>query len=378
MSRPVILILGGYGNTGFQVAELLLRYSDADVIIAGRNREKAHTAATQLNSVFRAGGRHISSQALDAAKPTAEAFAEADWVVLAAGGYTTQITDAVLCAGSNCLDLQYAPAKHKLLQARAPDLEAAGCCFITEAGLHPGVPAALVRYAASHITHLRSAALGAVIKTDWQRQRLSAPVWQEFLSALSDYDGAVFQAGRWQTPRWWQSAGQVWEFPGTFQTQRCYPLCLPELHTLPLQYPDLRKLAFYISGFDPVTDYLFLPLTILNKRLFSRAETPLLSPVLKWSLQTFSRPPYGTAFKLMASGLHADQPVSLELILAHPDAYRLTAIAAVACLLQGLGDTIIAPGLQLQALAVEPQRWLTDMAAMGAQVEVRLNGRKLP
>ena len=47
-----IVILGGYGNTGREVARLLLEHSDARLVLAGRNGERVAQAATEWNGRY--------------------------------------------------------------------------------------------------------------------------------------------------------------------------------------------------------------------------------------------------------------------------------------------------------------------------------------
>ena len=63
MSR--ILILGGYGYTGKPLARHLLEQSDAEIVLAGRSLEKAHSRADELNQRY-PGGR-VSAACMDAA-----------------------------------------------------------------------------------------------------------------------------------------------------------------------------------------------------------------------------------------------------------------------------------------------------------------------
>jgi saccharopine dehydrogenase (NAD+, L-lysine-forming) len=57
--------------------------------------------------------------------------------------------------------------------------------------------------------------------------------------------------------------------------------------------------------------------------------------------------------------------------VAHADGYVLTAAPMVACLLQMLDGSAREPGLHLQALLVEPARFLQDLQTMGVEVLVR-------
>jgi saccharopine dehydrogenase (NAD+, L-lysine-forming) len=89
-----------------------------------------------------------------------------------------------------------------------------------------------------------------------------------------------------------------------------------------------------------------------------------------WGLKRFTRPPFGTLLRIEASGLSGGKPHTLNMTVGHADGYVLTALAAVACLLQLLDGTLARPGLQLQAQAVDPDRMLRDLARMGARVDM--------
>ena len=62
--------------------------------------------------------------------------------------------------------------------------------------------------------------------------------------------------------------------------------------------------------------------------------------------------------------------VDLVVVASSTLTYVRTAAAAAACLLQYLDGSIRRPGLSLQALAVEPGRFLTDLQKLGATVSV--------
>ncbi len=94
---------------------------------------------------------------------------------------------------------------------------------------------------------------------------------------------------------------------------------------------------------------------------------------MKWGLNSFSKPPYGTLLKLEAQGTRAGKPEALDITLFHEDGYLFTAIPVVACLLQYLDGSIRRPGLWTQANLVEPGRLMKDMERMG--VEVRIAGK---
>ena len=188
MDQKTTLILGGYGNTGKCLARLLLQETDARLILAGRNQEQAERTAARLNDDF--SGNRVQGIRVDAAdeKSLQEAFSGVDLVIVASSTarYVREIVAAALAAGTDYLDVQYAAHKVPVLQSRAADIEKAGRCFITEAGYHPGLPAALVRYAGRHFDSLERAVIGSVIKQDWNITLSEATV-AEFVGEFKDY-----------------------------------------------------------------------------------------------------------------------------------------------------------------------------------------------
>jgi hypothetical protein len=88
-----------------------------------------------------------------------------------------------------------------------------------------------------------------------------------------------------------------------------------------------------------------------------------------WGLKSFTKPPYGTLLKLEADGEKDGQQAHAELVLAHSDGYVFTAIPAVACLLQILDGSACKPGIHMQALVVDPVRFLEDMKRMGIEIK---------
>ena len=93
-----------------------------------------------------------------------------DMVVVASSTarYVETVIDAAIDARVDYLDTQYSSFKIERLAAAAPRLEAAGVCAVTDGGFHPGIPAALVRFAAANIPRLRVANVGSLLQMDWK------------------------------------------------------------------------------------------------------------------------------------------------------------------------------------------------------------------
>jgi saccharopine dehydrogenase (NAD+, L-lysine-forming) len=370
MNNPNILILGGYGMTGRPLAELLLQETSARLALAGRTLPKAQAFANVLNNRF--PDERVRAVFADASNPDSlnTAFQGIDIVVVASStaAYTIQVARAALSAGSDYLDVQYSTGKIRQLQALAGEIAAAGCCFITDGGFHPGLPAALIRYAALQFDELQSAQVGSVIKVDWGGLDIGQATMEEFVGEFLDFHPLVFRDGRWQDLGTAALLKPVWmTFPPPFGRQYGMPMFLEELRSLPDVVPALRDTAFYVGGLNWFVD-LFLSPVIWAGLKFWPHRLPQIARLMHWGLVRFSRPPYGTLLKLEARGVKDGAEKQMDLIVGHDDGYALTAIPVAACLLQMLDGQIQKPGLDFQALAVEPVHFLSVLERLGAKV----------
>ena len=374
MKEPKILLLGGYGNTGLPLARLLLQHTPARIVIAGRNGEKAACAAGDLNRECGAG--RASGLAADASDPESlrRAFAGANLVVVASSTarYARQVATAALKAGLDYLDIQYSTRKIAALGSLSGEIEGAGRCFITDGGFHPGLPAALVHYAAPCFDRLESAFVGSVIKADWAALKLPLDTAVELVEEINDFVPLTFAGGRWQrAPLGGMLAYRRMDFGSEFGVQPCAAMFLEEMRSLPERYPSLRETGFFVGGFNNFVDWFILPSGMLAMRLWPERAARPLARWLRWGLNTFSHPPYGTLLKLEARGIQSGRAKSMEVILYHPDGYLFTAIPVAACLIQYLDGSIRKPGLWTQANLVEPGRLVADMQQMGIEVRVQ-------
>jgi saccharopine dehydrogenase (NAD+, L-lysine-forming) len=249
MKEKSILILGGYGHTGRLLAEYLLQETKVQVVIAGRNIEKATELADHLNVKFpgqRATG--LTVNASDQAGLRA-AFSRVDVVVVAAStsAFVEQVAAAALEAGIDYLDVQYSTHKIAVLQAMAPHIEAAGCCFITDGGFHPGLPAALVRYVAPCFDVLESARVGSVIKIDWSKLDVGQATMVEFIGEFMDFQTLAFRHGRWQQAGLMAMLKPLMmDFGREFGRQYTVPMFLEEMRAIPELAPAIRETGFYV------------------------------------------------------------------------------------------------------------------------------------
>jgi saccharopine dehydrogenase (NAD+, L-lysine-forming) len=374
-----IVILGGYGNTGREVARLLLQSSDVRLVLAGRDGERAAQAAEEWNRRFPGQrARGIAADASDS-ESLRRAFAGADLVVAASSTseHAGTVASAALEAGLDYMDPHYSTQKLGALRKLAPAIEAAGRCFITDAGFHPGLPAALVRFAALRLKPLRSARVASVIQIDWASLELSPSTLDELVTEFREYKPIHFVGSQWKRMNWLQMMLPVWfRFDHGFGRRYAMPMFLEELRPLPELIPALHETGFYVGGFNWFVDWVIMPIGLPLLWIAPRRGPRLLSRMMLWGLERFGRPPYGTLLKLEAAGARDGVETELTVVVYHPDGYVLTAAPMVASLMQVLDGSARRPGLHFQALLGDPERLLTDMQGMG--VEVSISERPAP
>jgi len=363
-----IVILGGYGSTGRPLARHLLRESGAQIVVAGRHLERADQFVETLNKEFdgRSTARAIA-RAVDAADAMSlrSALTGADLLVVAAP--TTQHTHLVarttLDAGVDYLDVQLSAQKLAALRALTPEIERAGRCFITEAGYHPGLPAAMVRRAASHLDRLDRALTAGYLSVG--RDLAYSEAVDELMEVFRRYDARVFRNGRWIPPG--RDYARRVDFGGEVGVRTCYPMFFEELGPLPDVYPSLEELGFYISGTHWFTDWVITPIAIGALKLAPRRALRPTGRLVWWAMQAFARPPFQVTLLVEAIGLKDGQPTRVTATVSHPDGYEITAIPVAACLLQYLDGTARRPGLWMMGHLVDPLRLFKDMERMGVR-----------
>lgn len=365
-----ILILGGYGQTGRLLAHHLLGETGCRLILAGRRPERGAALAAALNE--QAGQDRVTTAHADATDDAGltRALAGVDLILVASStaAHCERVARAALTAGSDYLDIQYATTKVATLQRLAPAIERAGRCFITDGGFHPGLPAALVRYAAARFDRLEQANVGSVIAVDWAALDLGPETKAEFVAEFMEFDSRVYRGGHWQKLGLTSMMKPLnMAFGPPFGRRACIAMTLGEMDALPDLIPSLRETGFFVGGFNPVSDWLVSPLVMVGLRLAPRRLLRPLARLQFWSMARFARPPYGTVLQLEAAGERDGAPHTMTLRLSHDDAYALTAIPIVACVQQWLAGPR-RPGLWFQAHFVEPEALLHGMARMGVQI----------
>jgi saccharopine dehydrogenase (NAD+, L-lysine-forming) len=356
-----IMILGGYGYTGKLLARHLLTQSNAKIILAGRNLTKARIFAEELND------SRVSTIRVDAADSDSlrAALHNVDMLLVAAP--TTQYAETVIRAALDAkvdyLDIQFSQHKLDILNELAPEIEMAGLCFVTEAGYHPGLPAAMVRFAAEQLDSIDSALTAGYLNMG--RSLPYSEAVDELMEGFIDYQAQVYKNGVWTKPNQWDM--RKFDFGTEIGKRTCYSMFFEELHALPEMYPSLTETGFYISGSNWLTDLFITPIVMLGLKIAPKRGLKPLGKLMWWGMQQ-SPPPYVVALKVEAGGLKNGQQAKVEVRIEHADGYELTAIPVVAYLLQYMDKSARRPGLHLMGQLAEPKRLFEDMQKMGVRI----------
>lgn len=374
-STKTVLILGGYGNTGRRIAVHLLKAtSNVNIIIAGRNLEKASKLAEEL-------GSRATARLCDASKPDlAEKLKDVDLLVVASNTveYVDNVVRAALDAKVDYFDIQMS-TKHKIeyLNSKKQDIAASKLCFVTDGGFHPGLPAVIIRFVAMTSTKDIVSAKGYCnISMDFKNIQNNDTLYEEFLNDLRTMEMRVYGG---DPPKWtdfsWLKPPEGFDFGPPVGIKQCAPLFLEELNEVTRIMPSIQELGFYMAGFNWFTDFVVFPLAFIALTVFGKYALRPMSKLLFFSLQTFSKPPYGTKISFITkhciennvdtTHIPSDNKIR-PMTLSHVDGYEMTAIPAVGCILQMLDNR--QTGLFLQGIFVEPLRMIDDMKRMGIEI----------
>ena len=356
--EKTLLLLGGYGSAGLAIAQLLLEETKHRLIVAGRDGDRARQAESGLN--LEHAGDRVSGMRVDAAgDPSAleSVFRRCDLVVVCAPltGIGSRVLEAALAAGVDTFSLNLDGTGSAVTTSLAGRVERAGLRFITDAGLAPGCPAVLARWAASRFERIEEVIAAMLVRENDIRYGSAVDVME-----ASGTPACVYDRGSWiRAPL---TATKSVDFGPPFGACTCYPFALPEMRPLPERL-GVERCGAYAAGMNPVADTLVALWYVLGL-----GKVPWLSRLGARALvrtNRFTRPPLGVVLAVEVAGESAGRPHRLQVSVQHDDGYVATAIPALSCLLQLLDGTLNEPGIQMMGHAVDVTRFIEDMTRLG-------------
>jgi saccharopine dehydrogenase-like NADP-dependent oxidoreductase len=362
-----LLLLGGTGATGKSLARHLLIQTNTELVLASRSLEKAQALADSFNAEYKTSRVTAVRADADNAESLRTAF-KGMTLILVAAPTTHQagtVIRSALEAGADYLDVQISTQKFNLLQSLTPEIEKAGRCFITEAGFHPGLPAALVRYAAGQLDTIESAVIGGYLNMGGSHIPFTESV-DELMETFREYQAQVLKDGKWTKPS--SFAMRKINFGGDIGTRNAYSMFFEELGPLPQLYPSLKELGFYMSETHWFLDWFVNMIVFAGIKLFPKSGIRPLGKLVWWGMTTLPKPPHRLELHTEATGLKNGQTTKVIFKVSHADGYELTAIPVVAALMQYLDGSAHKPGMWMMGYLVDPIRLMQDMQKMGVTV----------
>jgi len=335
-----VLILGGAGRIGRSVAADLVRHTQAQITITGRD-----PLGTQVAQHL---GSRVHFQALDLADEAGliGAITATDLVIHCAGPFhyrDARVLQACIQQQVNYLDVSDHRSFVSKALARRAAAEAAGITAVINAGVFPGISNSMVRQAVEqldqpegiHLSYIVSSSGGAgvtVMRTTFLGLQRPFEVWLD---------------GQWQTMQPY-SEPEIVEFPVPYGRTPVYWFDMPEGFTLPKAFPVKTVITKFGSVPNFYNHLTWIAAHWFPKRVMRHpAAIEFLSHVSHRMTHITDRfSGIGVAIRLEVSGQKDGLPARICSTLVLPD----TAIAA------GYGAGSIA-GLLLLGQLQKPGVW---------------------
>jgi hypothetical protein len=235
-----ILIVGGYGAFGARVAERLAREGGTEIIVAGRNAEKAAECARKLSS---RGSARITHARLDAITADSDQIAalKPSVTINASGPFQDQgygLARVCIGAGSHYVDLADARAFVTGISKLDEAARAAGVCVISGASSVPGLSSAVVQDYAGDFLRIETVEIGI---SPGNRFDPGVATGASVLSQAGR-PHAYHKAGCAATAYGWQGLHRH-RFP-KIGTRWMSDVDVPDLELMPQHFPSLQSVRF--------------------------------------------------------------------------------------------------------------------------------------
>lgn len=254
-TSPIILVLGGYGNFGKRICATLAKEASLQIVIAGRNINKAKELANRIQHEIPQSNIQpflLDWQAANFKERLKESHA--DIVIHAAGPFQ----DQTYKVAETCIDLKIhyldlADGRNFVTHIKQLNEKAVenGVVVISGASSVPGLSSVVVDTYAPEFAILREVDFGIAPGNKAERGNAT-------IAGALTYSGKPFQRlefGEWKTVYGWQNLHQY--YYGDNLGMRWHANCdVPDLTLLPERYPTLKTVVFYAGLEVSILHYL--------------------------------------------------------------------------------------------------------------------------
>jgi len=321
-----VLIIGGYGNFGRFIATMLAREDDIQVIIAGRNLDKANQLASQLNAI-----NPVEVARIDINQGFANVLAAIapDLVIHTSGPYQGQDYDvALVCIEQGCHYIDLADARSFVSQITSLDeaAKANNVLICSGASSVPGLTSAIIDKYIEEFDCLESIEYG--IATAQRTNRGLATT-----SAILSYAGKPFKTlidGELRNVYGWLDLKSrlFWGL-----NNRLLGNCdIPDLDLFPVRYPTLKTIRFQAGLELKLLHLILAALSNLVRIKLIPSLQPLAPLLLGISriFDFFGKDDSGFYMEMTGRGKEADkQKVVFEIVAHDSDGLYIPSIPAI-------------------------------------------------
>jgi len=236
-----ILVLGGYGNFGTRISKSLAAAPNIQLLIAGRNSDKANILISELND-----SRHVALTLDQDPDQFIKELADLDidCLIHTSGPYqglSYTVAEACVTTNTHYIDLSDGRKFVKGFTKLNKIAKKKNVLLVTGASTLPGLSSAVIKKFREKFTSIES------IRTCISPGN-KAPRGESTIAAVLSYCGKSIKSlidGKWQTLYGWQDL-HFHYFP-KFGKRLLGACDVPDLDILPEKYPAVKTVVFHAA-----------------------------------------------------------------------------------------------------------------------------------
>ncbi|WP_299367590.1 saccharopine dehydrogenase NADP-binding domain-containing protein [Winogradskyella sp.] len=360
-----VLVLGGYGGVGRYVVEYLLKFFDFNIIIGGRNKQKAKLLKDTLHAKYPKSKVDFSIVDATDKNSLLSNFKNIDLAIITATvpNQMSLIAEAALESNIDLMDILMRSDVVDKLAKFEKTIKDKNRIFITQCGFHPGIIAPLIRFASSHFNQYDEAKLMMAMDGFFQQPEAIKEIIYEVIKS----NALMLENKAWRKASYKDAV--TFDFSEHFGRMQCYPAQMKEIHGIEKEL-GLNDCAVYTAGFGPYIDNFIFPLAVvlgyINKNLSLNICSRLFFNRIKHKITTLPK----AKLVLKASGIHEGKTKNVKISLLSNNSYELTAMALTALLNQYINKPIKNPGLYLMGQITDEKWLIRDLKKMGVSLKL--------